>query len=364
MSLITAQNCKYVKISRSDFESAVGKLQDLIEDHAEHRLQCIPPEDPNCPLVHELQLHGSVHIDNISRTVLCKADKHIYTLKIISKGLVTLEHEEDSVMVEVGLLKMLNKIHFITLCPCIPMLKATYSDPDSLYILFEETIGCTLAQVINNLEISKTEILTKHVATCCIIALEAIHYQGIVYRGINADALFVSHDGCILLSDFRCAKENAKMDNYTLCGAVDYLSPECLAQVGHGQSSDFWALGILLLEFLTGKLPFAAESEIDVYAKIMQFEKGSLTLPNNISEDCCDFLDGLLTPTYENRLGYEGPAVMKRHPWLSNVDWNCMDNACFSNIAKPYLTRALITSDASQNFSEEYSGDQNWCVNF
>jgi len=59
-----------------------------------------------------------------------------------------------------------------------------------------------------------------------------------------------------------------------------------------------------------------------------------------------------------------GPAVMKRHPWLSNVDWNCMDNACFSNIAKPYLTRALITSDASQNFSEEYSGDQNWCVNF
>jgi len=364
-SLTSLQDCKYVCVSRSQFEGAVGKLQDLTAKDAEHRRRLVAIEDADDqPLLQELELHGCVQSDSTSMTVLCKADKHVYTLKAISKAAAADADVRDSVVEEARILKALSKISFVTMCPCVPKLKATYSDRDSLYVLFEETMACTVAQVIADPVVSVTEVLAKHLAICCIVGLEAIHYQGIVYRGINADSVFVSHDGCVILSDFQHAKENAEIDNYTLCGAMDYFSPEALAQVGHGQPADFWSLGVLLFEFLTGTCPFAAENEIDIYAKIMQYEEGTLNYPDHISPFCRDFIDGLLTPSPDDRLGGSGPDNLKGHPWVAEENWNSLDNPAFSSIIKPHLTRALISDDATSNFSKKYSGDRKWFSNF
>ena len=58
---------------------------------------------------------------------------------------------------------------------------------------------------------------------------------------------------------------------YTICGDMNYFSPEQLAHRGHDETVDFWALGVFLYEMVTGDYPFVAKNEIATYSKIATF---------------------------------------------------------------------------------------------
>lgn len=61
-------------------------------------------------------------------------------------------------------------------------------------------------------------------------------------------------DGYIKLSDFGLAKR-ASTSN-TFCGTPEYISPEMILGQGHDHTADWWALGVLTYEMLTGVPPF------------------------------------------------------------------------------------------------------------
>ena len=52
--------------------------------------------------------------------------------------------------------------------------------------------------------------------------------------------------------------------SYTVCGTPDYLAPEIIARRGHTQSVDWWSLGILIFELMTGKTPFRGRSMLEI----------------------------------------------------------------------------------------------------
>ena len=67
----------------------------------------------------------------------------------------------------------------------------------------------------------------------------------------------------IKVVDFGFAKY-VEGKTYTLCGTPDYLAPEIITRKGHDKAVDYWALGVLIFEMLTGDPPFAGTA-CDVY---------------------------------------------------------------------------------------------------
>ena len=88
-------------------------------------------------------------------------------------------------------------------------------------------------------------------AACVSSALFHLHDRAICYRDLKPENLLLDRLGYVKLCDFGFAKVLSAR-TYSLCGTPDYLAPEIIARTGHGLPVDWWALGVLTFEMLTG----------------------------------------------------------------------------------------------------------------
>ena len=83
---------------------------------------------------------------------------------------------------------------------------------------------------------------------------------------------------------------------------------------------DWWTLGVLLYEMLTGLPPFYDENTNEMYRKILQ---EPLTFPSSdiVPPAARDLLTRLLDRDPQRRLGATGAAEIKSHHFFANIDW-------------------------------------------
>ncbi|MGH2403430.1 MAG: protein kinase domain-containing protein, partial [bacterium] len=101
-------------------------------------------------------------------------------------------------------------------------------------------------------------------------ALDYAHHQGIVHRDIKPQNILLASDGTVKVADFGIARAIAAVtitQTGTVLGSVQYMSPEQARGAGVGRASDVYALGVVLFEMLTGRLPFEGESPIAIALK-------------------------------------------------------------------------------------------------
>ncbi|KAI4898785.1 hypothetical protein NFI96_026041 [Prochilodus magdalenae] len=84
-----------------------------------------------------------------------------------------------------------------------------------------------------------------------ICALEYLHAKDIVYRDLKPENILLDREGHVKLTDFGFAKKVIDR-TCTLCGTPEYLAPEVIQGKGHGLAVDWWALGVLIFEMLSG----------------------------------------------------------------------------------------------------------------
>jgi len=203
---------------------------------------------------------------------------------------------------------------------------------------------------------------------CCIVALEAIHANGVVYRGLSPDTLLVSQDGVVILSNFQHARQNPE-GNFTICGTPEYLAPEVVQQQGHGLTADFWTLGVVLYELFTDSTPFQAPNELDVYAKICRHKLNGLKdlegTTDNLKEagkgGALAWIEKLVDPNAEKRLGgSNGESARKAAgSWIGASEWKKFENKFFMDEAANQLRNKISAGDGLM--ASEYKGKSDWC---
>ena len=87
-----------------------------------------------------------------------------------------------------------------------------------------------------------------------LTALESLHELNVIYRDVKPENILLDYQGHIALCDFGLCKLNMSNDDKTntFCGTPEYLAPELLLNQGYTRSVDWWTLGTLLYEMLTG----------------------------------------------------------------------------------------------------------------
>ena len=197
----------------------------------------------------------------------------VYALKILRKTEVIKLKQVDHVRHERAVLADVAGHPFIT------NLLASFSDHDSLYMLLDYVPGGELFSYLRKLR-RFDKMMARFYAAEIVLVLEYLHEQqgGIAYRDLKPENLLLDREGHIKLVDFGFAKrlghrDDRPVETYTLCGTPEYLAPEVIHNKGHTTAVDWWALGILVYEFLTGYPPFWHQNPIEIYKQYVKISQ-------------------------------------------------------------------------------------------
>jgi serine/threonine-protein kinase len=148
-------------------------------------------------------------------------------------------------------------------------------DGDLRFISMEYVEGADLKQILKRRGALPAEEAYE-IALAVARALEAIHAEGIVHRDLKSPNIMVDGRGIVRLMDFGIAKglqdESAPSMTATgmIVGTPEYMSPEQARGEKVDARSDVYAMGIVLYEILTGRVPFHGDTPIATILKHLQ----------------------------------------------------------------------------------------------
>ncbi|KAK9332771.1 kinase-like domain-containing protein [Lipomyces doorenjongii] len=279
---------------------------------------------------------GRVHL------VRSKYNRLYYAIKVLKKAQVVhmkqVEHTND----ERRMLKLVDH-------PFLIRIWGTFQDSHSLFMVMDYIEGGELFSLLRRSQRFPNPV-AKFYAAQVTLALEYLHSHNIIYRDLKPENILLDRKGHIRITDFGFAKEVPDV-TYTMCGTPDYIAPEVIARKAYNKSVDWWSLGILIFEMLTGYTPFYDQTPMRTYEKVLQCE---VRYPNYILPEARDLLSNLVTRDLTRRLGnlVNGSADVKNHPWFGEVDW---DRVLSKRIDTPYEPPIRHAGDASlfEHYPEE-----------
>eukprot|EP01130_Rhizamoeba_saxonica_P008722 TRINITY_DN3523_c0_g1_i2.p1 TRINITY_DN3523_c0_g1~~TRINITY_DN3523_c0_g1_i2.p1 ORF type:complete len:467 (-),score=118.17 TRINITY_DN3523_c0_g1_i2:70-1443(-) len=239
-----------------------------------------------------------------------------------------------------------NEIDVLRQCkhPNIVALKAVFETPKILYIVMELVSGGELYDEIvkrNAFSEKDASIIMKQ--TCS--ALEYIHKLGIIHRDLKLENLLLVDKGAtgtdlvVKLADFGLSRIYQKGDFVqTACGTPFYVAPEVLLGTGYGSPVDMWSAGVMMYILLSGRLPFHAENEPELFNHILsgtfQFKSPQF---DNVSEEAKDLIKAMIIVESDQRITAE--QAMK-HPWITgNTSDAPLHDSLYRGLSKLSLSR-------------------------
>jgi serine/threonine protein kinase len=225
--------------------------------------------------------------------------------------------------------------------PFLVKLYYSFQNHEKLYMCLEYLHGGELFQHLKEAK-RFPENLARFYAAEIILAMEFLHSKDIIYRDIKPENILVDHEGHLKLTDFGLSKEGitsaggktAGVKTRTFCGTPDYLAPEIIKGVSHGKAVDWWGVGVLLFEMMTGQPPFTGSNHKELYQHIISDD---VIFPEHIPPSARSLIRALLTKEPEKRIGTKNTQEIKSHEFFEGIDWTLLYEKKIDPPFKPHI---------------------------
>lgn len=280
------------------------------------------------------------------------AGKH-YAMKVLKKAKLKRPKQIERTKTERRVLE-LSKDH-----PFIMSMSFAFQTPARLYIVLEYCPGGELFFHLSRFRKFPEQVARFYVAelTC---ALDFLHQHGVIYRDLKPENVLLDAEGHVKLGDFGLAKDNiwsATTGAKSVCGTPEYMPPEVLNKIGHGHAVDWWGLGMILYEMLTGLPPWYTKDRQKLFQRL---RFAPLRIPPTMSLPCASCVSSLLCREPADRLGARGGVEVRQHAFFAcepKFDWTALEERRVPPPISPMEGHGK-TSDplATGNFDPQFTG--------
>ncbi|KAL6178145.1 hypothetical protein ACLB2K_049664 [Fragaria x ananassa] len=261
----------------------------------------------------------------------------LYAMKVMRKETVIKKNHVDYMKAERDILTKV--VH-----PFIVQLRYSFQSKSKLYLIMDFMNGGHLFYHLYRQRIFSEDQARFYTAEI-VSAVSHLHKCGIVHRDLKPENVLMDADGHVMLTDFGLAKEiDEDSRSNSMCGTTEYMAPEIMLSRGHNKDADWWSIGILLFEMLSGQPPFTHANRKKLQERII---KEKIKLPPYLTTDAHSLLKGLLQKEPSQRLG-SGPSGgddIKRHKWFKTINWKKLEARELLPKFKPDVTGKDCTAN-------------------
>ncbi|GAA6228534.1 cGMP-dependent protein kinase 1-like isoform X2 [Lates japonicus] len=251
----------------------------------------------------------------------------------------------------------------------IVRLYRTFKDSKYLYMLMEACLGGELWTLLRDRG-SFEDSTTRFYTACVVEAFAYLHAKGIIYRDLKPENLILDSRGYAKLVDFGFAKKiGFCKKTWTFCGTPEYVAPEIILNKGHDVSADYWSLGILMFELLTGSPPFSGPDPMKTYNIILR-GIDMIEFPKKITKNAANLIKKLCRDNPSERLGNlkNGVKDIQKHKWFEGFNWEGLRKGTLTPPIIPDVSSPTDTSnfDSFPEDADEPPPDDNtgWDYDF
>ncbi|XP_030064226.1 microtubule-associated serine/threonine-protein kinase 2 [Microcaecilia unicolor] len=260
-----------------------------------------------------------------------KDTRQRFAMKKINKQNLILRNQIQQAFVERDILTFAEN-------PFVVSMFCSFETKRHLCMVMEYVEGGDCATLLKNIGALPVDMARMYFAET-VLALEYLHNYGIVHRDLKPDNLLITSMGHIKLTDFGLSKiglmslttnlyeghiekDAREFLDKQVCGTPEYIAPEVILRQGYGKPVDWWAMGVILYEFLVGCVPFFGDTPEELFGQVISDE---IAWPNGddaLPPDAQDLISRLLRQNPLDRLGTGSAFEVKQHLFFKDLDWN------------------------------------------
>ncbi|XP_018609703.1 microtubule-associated serine/threonine-protein kinase 2 isoform X4 [Scleropages formosus] len=262
-----------------------------------------------------------------------KETRQRFAMKKINKQNLILRNQIQQAFVERDILTFAEN-------PFVVSMFCSFETRRHLCMVMEYVEGGDCATLLKNIRALPVDMARMYFAET-VLALEYLHNYGIVHRDLKPDNLLITSMGHIKLTDFGLSKiglmslttnlyeghiekDAREFLDKQVCGTPEYIAPEVILRQGYGKPVDWWAMGVILYEFLVGCAPFFGDTPEELFGQVISDEIIWPEEDEALPPDAQDLISKLLRQNPLERLGTGGAFEVKQHRFFTDLDWNSL----------------------------------------